>query len=106
MIKKLTTQNYLQCRIQTKVWIYGNTLYLADLVFGAPPLLTTTEAKLKLIIYTMSAHHVLVKISDIYQYPIIDYLIMLVTILINFFWTVAINQFIHKIDYYTFVHQF
>ena len=79
MIKKRTTQNYLQCRIQTKVRIYGNTLYLADLVFGAPPLLITIEANLKLTIYTRSVLHVLVKISDIYRYPIIDYLIILVT---------------------------
>ena len=80
MIKKHTTQNYLQCRIQTRVRIQGSTLYLADLVFGAPPLLITIEAKLKLIIYMRSAHHVLAKISDIYRYLIINYLIILVTI--------------------------
>jgi hypothetical protein len=106
MIKKSDTQNYLQCRIQTKMRIYGNTSYLADLVFVASPLLITTEAKLKPIIYTLSAQHVLVTISDICQYPIIDYLIMLVTTLINYFWNIALNQFIHKIDFYTFVHQF
>jgi hypothetical protein len=65
MIKERTTQHYLQCRIQTKALICGNMLYLADLVFVVPPFLITTEAKLKPIIYTLSARHVLVKISDI-----------------------------------------
>ena len=48
--------------------------------FWGTPLLITIEAKLKLIIYTRSVHHVLVRISGIYRYPIIDYLIILVTI--------------------------